>query len=91
MSDLRAEFTDAPQYELLLCNPPQLAGPPALGVARPDRYAGPEGVDYYVELARLANTALKPAGRVALMQTSLSSFAAVRSSSSRGTSNSSKQ
>jgi methylase of polypeptide subunit release factors len=78
VSDLRAEFTDAPQYDLLLCNPPQLAGPPALGVARPDRYAGPEGVDYYTALARLANTALKPAGRVALMQTSLSSFAAVR-------------
>ena len=88
VSDLRAAFTDAPQYDLLLCNPPQLAGPPALGVARPDRYAGPEGVDYYAELARLANTALKPTGRVALMQTSLSSFAAVRSSSSSSSSSS---
>ena len=67
----------AAQYDLILCNPPQLAGPAAMAAARPDRYAGPRGTDYYEALAALAASALRRGGRVALMQTSLSSFSAV--------------
>ena len=68
--------SDGIAYDVVLCNPPQLAGPPEMHARHADRYAGPDGLDYYRRLAGLAGS-LKAGGRVLLMQTSLSSFGAV--------------
>ena len=70
----------SPPYNILLCNPPQLPGPPAMADAQPDRYGGPDGLLFYRALARLmapASSKMAKESRLVIMQTSLSSFAAV--------------
>ena len=62
-------------FTLLLCNPPQMAGPEELASSRPDKYAGPDGLLFYRRLIELARR--QRVARCAFMQTSFSSFAAV--------------
>lgn len=64
-------------FDVVLCNPPQMPGPPALQKARPDKFGGADGMHYYRRLVEHTYALLRSGGRVAFMQTSFSSFAAV--------------
>ena len=71
------ERTDGGPWDVILCNPPQMPGPPALELARPDKHGGADGLRFYRRLVVHAAARLRTGGRAVFMQTSFSSFAAV--------------
>jgi len=79
-----SDLNDAPhategiQYDVVVCNPPQMPGPLELQTARPDKYGGADGIHFYRRLLEWAVVLLRQGvGRVVFMQTSFSSFQAV--------------
>ena len=50
------------EFDLVVFNPPQTGGPPALAVARPDRYGGEDGAWHFTRFATEAHLVLPALG-----------------------------